>query len=94
MTYHSDPNAAAKLWTPSFELGAIVGRSPLPYSEIIRRLWAYIKNNQLQVAEDRRHVRADHRLARVFGGPTFTMFDINKCLSGHLQEVREQELSG
>ena len=80
------PNAAfMKALTPSAELGAVVGTKPLPRTEVVKKIWVYIKANKLQDAKNRRMINADAKLKTVFGGKAqVSMFDMAKYLSKHL----------
>ncbi len=81
------PNAAfMKALTPSAALAAVVGASPLPRTEVGKKLWAYIKKNNLQDSKNRRNINADAKLKEVFGGKTtVSMFDMTKLVSKHLK---------
>ncbi len=81
------PNAAfMKPMTPSAELAAIVGSEPQPRSEITKRVWDYIKKNDLQDAQNRRQINADDKLRPVFGGKkNVTMFEMTSLVNKHLQ---------
>lgn len=81
------PNAAfMKALTPSAALAAVVGASPLPRTEVVKKLWAYIKKNNLQDAKNKRNINADAKLKEVFGGKaTVSMFDMTKLVSKHLK---------
>jgi chromatin remodeling complex protein RSC6 len=70
--------------TPSPELAEIVGKNDLPRSEVVSKVWAYIKKHDLQDAKDRRQINADDKLAKVFGKNSSDMFEMNKHLSAHL----------
>jgi chromatin remodeling complex protein RSC6 len=70
---------------PSKELGEIVGDKPLTRADVVSRIWAYIKKNGLQDAQDRRNIKADEKLARVFGKKQASMFEMNKHLTRHLK---------
>jgi chromatin remodeling complex protein RSC6 len=80
------PNAAfARPLTPSPTLGAIVGTAPLPRTEVIKKLWTYIKRNGLQDAKNKRAINADDKLRPFFGGKNqVTMFDLAKLANKHL----------
>lgn len=80
------PNAAfMKPVTPSAALAAIVGDKPIPRTEITKRLWAYIKKNDLQDPKNKRNIKADAALKAVFGGKaTVTMFEMTKLVGKHL----------
>jgi chromatin remodeling complex protein RSC6 len=62
--------------TPSPELAEIVGKNDLPRSEVVSKVWAYIKKHDLQDAKDRRQINADDKLAKVFGKNSSDMFEM------------------
>jgi len=71
---------------PSPELGAIVGTSPLPRTEVVKKVWDYIKKNGLQDKTNKRNINADDKLAKVFGGKTqVNMFEMTGLISKHLK---------
>jgi chromatin remodeling complex protein RSC6 len=71
---------------PSAELAAIVGNTPLPRTEITKRLWAYIKEHDLQDAKNKRLINADAKLQPVVGGQEqVSMFELPKLVSRHMQ---------
>lgn len=71
--------------TPDNALSAVVGSSPLPRTELTKKLWAYIKRNGLQDSKNRRAINADDKLRPVFGGKSqVTMFDMTKLVNRHL----------
>ncbi len=80
------PNAAfMKPLTPSPALAAIVGEKGLPRTEVVKKLWAYIKKNNLQDAKNRRAINADDKLKPIFGGKAqVSMFDMTKLIGKHL----------
>ncbi len=81
------PNAAfMKPLNPSRELAEIVGASALPRTEVMKKVWAYIKKNNLQDEKNRRAINADDKLKAVFGGKKqVTMFEMTKLVSNHLK---------
>ncbi len=81
------PNAAfMKALKPSAELAAIVGDKPLPRTEVVKKLWIYIKKHGLQDAENKRNINADDKLKVVFGGKkTVSMFEMTSLVSAHLK---------
>lgn len=81
------PNAAfMKPLNPSKELSEIVGAAALPRTEVMKKVWAYIKKNNLQDAKNRRAINADDKLKAVFGGKKqVTMFEMTKLVSNHLK---------
>jgi chromatin remodeling complex protein RSC6 len=80
------PNPALmKPLQPSAELAAVVGSSPLPRSEVVSKVWDYIKANNLQNPENKREILADDKLRAVFGGKDkVSMFEMNKHFAQHL----------
>ncbi len=80
------PSAAfMKPMQPSTQLAAVVGSSPIPRTEVTKKLWAYIKRNGLQDSKNRRNINADEKLRPVFGGKSqVTMFDMTKMVNKHL----------
>jgi chromatin remodeling complex protein RSC6 len=70
--------------TPSPELAEIVGKADLPRSEVVKKVWDYIKKNDLQDAKDRRQINGDDKLSKIFGKKSVSMFEMNKHLSAHL----------
>jgi chromatin remodeling complex protein RSC6 len=81
-------NAAfMKAMQPSQELAAVIGDRPMPRTEVTKRLWDYIKKNDLQDAKNRRQINADDRLRPIFGGRrNVTMFELTKLVNQHLRE--------
>ena len=81
------PNAAfMKPMTPSAALAAVVGNSPMPRTEVTKKIWDYIKKNKLQDAVNRRLINADEKLRAVFGGKgKVSMFEMTKLVSNHLK---------
>jgi len=81
------PNAAfMKPLNPSKELAEIVGANAIPRTEVMKKVWAYIKKNNLQDAKNRRAINADDKLKAVFGGKKqVTMFEMTKLVSNHLK---------
>lgn len=78
--------AFMKPLTPSATLAAVVGAAPLPRTEVVKKLWQYIKKHDLQDAKNRRNINADDKLKVVFGGKaTVSMFDMTKLVSKHLK---------
>jgi chromatin remodeling complex protein RSC6 len=75
-----------KALTPSPQLAAVVGDKPLARTEVVKKLWQYIKKNNLQDAKNRRAINADDKLKLVFGGKSqVSMFDMTKLVSSHLK---------
>lgn len=80
------PNAAfMKPLQPDAALSAIVGAKALPRTEVVKKLWEYIKKNGLQDPKNKRNINADEKLKPVFGGKkTVNMFEMTKLVSKHL----------
>ncbi|MEO8306083.1 MAG: SWIB/MDM2 domain-containing protein [Betaproteobacteria bacterium] len=81
------PNAAfMKAMTPSAMLAAVIGSTPMPRTEVTKKIWDYIKKNKLQDAINRRLINADEKLRAVFGGKgKVSMFEMTKLVSNHLK---------
>src|SRR5689334_22873230 len=81
------PNAAfMKEMTPSATLAAVVGAKPLPRTEVTKKVWDYIKAQNLQDAANKRMINADDKLKAVFGGKAqVSMFEMTKLISDHLK---------
>ncbi|HVC09639.1 MAG TPA: SWIB/MDM2 domain-containing protein [Elusimicrobiota bacterium] len=79
-------NAAfMKELTISPALAKIVGAKPLPRTQVVKKLWEYIKKNKLQDTKNKRNINADENLKAVFGGKsTVSMFEMTKLVSKHL----------
>ncbi|MCY3761281.1 MAG: SWIB/MDM2 domain-containing protein, partial [Gemmatimonadetes bacterium] len=80
------PNAAfMKPLQPDEALGAVVGNKPLPRTQVVKKLWAYIRRNNLQDAKNRRMINADEKLKAVFGGQNqVSMFEMTKLVNKRL----------
>lgn len=82
------PNAAfMRPLKVSEELAAIVGKGPMPRSEVVKKLWIYIKKHGLQDKNKRRNINANADLKKVFNGKgTVDMFEMTKLVSKHLSK--------
>ncbi len=80
------PNPAfMKAMQPSEELAKIVGSKPIPRTEVTKKVWDYIRKNNLQDSKNRRNINADSNLAPVFGGKKqVSMFEMTKLINEHL----------
>jgi chromatin remodeling complex protein RSC6 len=79
------PSAAfMKPLTPSPALAAVVGTTPLPRTEIISKLWVYIKAHNLQDQANKRMINADAKLKEVFGKPQVSMFEMAGLIGKHV----------
>lgn len=81
------PNAAfMKPVQPDSAMSAVVGSTPLPRTQVTKKLWAYIKRRGLQDKKKRTMINADDNLRAVFGGKKqVTMFEMTKLVSRHLK---------
>ena len=81
------PNASfMKPVTPSAALAEVVGSKPIPRTEVTKKLWAYIKKNNLQDPKEKRMINADDKLKAVFGGKgRVSMFEMTKLVNNHLK---------
>jgi chromatin remodeling complex protein RSC6 len=81
------PSAAfMKPMTPSAQLAAVVGSSPLPRTEVTKKLWAYIRRKGLQDNKNRRMINADDNLRPVFNGARqVSMFEMTRLVNKHLK---------
>jgi upstream activation factor subunit UAF30 len=80
------PNPAfMKALTPSAALAAVVGATPLPRTEVVSKMWVYIKKHNLQDATNRRAINADDKLKAVFGKAQVTMFEMAGLIGKHLK---------
>jgi chromatin remodeling complex protein RSC6 len=77
--------ALMKPLQPSKELAAVVGSEPLPRPEVVKKLWAYIKEHDLQNPSNKREIKSDAKLKAVFGKDKVTMFEMNKYVAQHLK---------
>ena len=73
---------------PSAALAQVVGAKAIPRTEVVKKLWVYIKKNKLQDPKNRRNVRADDALSKVFNGKSVvSMFEMTKLVSKHLKSA-------
>ncbi|MFV0282630.1 MAG: SWIB/MDM2 domain-containing protein [Castellaniella sp.] len=80
------PNAAfMKPLTPSPTLAAVIGSEAVPRTEVTKRIWDYIKKNNLQDPANRRNINADAKLRPLFGKDQVSMFELTKLVSQHLK---------
>ncbi len=78
--------ALSKPMNLSPQLEAVVGKGPMPRSEVVKQIWVYIKKHDLQNPKNKRNILADDKLKPVFGGKgEVTMFEMTKLVSAHLK---------
>ena len=70
--------------TPSPALAAVVGAKALPRTQVVKKLWQYIRTHKLQDSNNRRNINADSKLRPIFGKGTVSMFEMTKLVSKHL----------
>lgn len=74
-----------KPMTISDDLAEVVGKGPMARAEVVKKLWEYIKKNDLQDPTNKRNINADSKLQKVFDGKkTVNMFEMTKLVSKHL----------
>ena len=82
MAIHS---ALSKPLNLSSELEAVIGSGPLPRTQVVKKLWEYIKKHNLQNPQNKRNILADDKLKAIFDGKgEVTMFEMTKLVSKHL----------
>ena len=73
--------------TPDAALAAVVGKDPLPRTEVTKRVWDYIREHKLQDPNDKRTIKADAKLKAVFDGKdSVSMFELTKLVNSHLKK--------
>jgi upstream activation factor subunit UAF30 len=78
-------NALQQPVKPSSDLAAVLGgNEPISRPEVMKKVWAYIKKNNLQNPENKREIKADDKLKKVFGKPRIDMFEMTKAINKHL----------
>ncbi|MDP1707335.1 MAG: SWIB/MDM2 domain-containing protein [bacterium] len=79
-------SALSKPLNLSADLEAVVGKGPLPRTEVVKKLWEYIKKDNLQNPANKRNILADDKLKAIFGGKgEVTMFEMTKLVSAHMK---------
>jgi len=71
----------------SAELAEVVGKGPMPRTEVTKKLWEYIKKNKLQDPKAKRQINPDQKLGKVIGNQQIDMFQMTKKVSAHLKEM-------
>lgn len=80
------PNAAfMQAFTPSADLAAVIGAAAAARTEVVKKLWAYIKKHNLQNPKNKRNILADDKLQKVFGKKEVTMFELASLIGKHLK---------
>jgi upstream activation factor subunit UAF30 len=73
--------------TPDAALAAVVGKDPLPRTEVTKKIWEYIKQHNLQDPNDKRTIKADAKLKTIFDGKdSVSMFELTKLVNSHLKK--------
>ena len=79
-------SAFMKPMQPDEALGAVIGNDPVPRTEVTKKIWDYIRTNKLQDPNDKRTIKADAKLKKVFNGKdSVSMFEMTKLVNGHLK---------
>ena len=78
-------SALSKPLNLSPELEAVIGSGPMPRTEVVKKLWEYIKKHDLQNPQNKRNILADEKLKAIFGKNEVTMFEMTKLVSAHLK---------
>ena len=73
--------------TPDAALAAVVGKDPLPRTEVTKKIWEYIRQHNLQDPNDKRTIKADAKLKAIFDGKdSVSMFELTKLVNSHLKK--------
>jgi hypothetical protein len=96
--FSENPDGALVFKNPklsvSKELADVIGNGPLERTEVVKKLWAYIRKNGLQDSKERRMINADEKLRVVFGGQArVSMFEMTKLVNAHLGAAEGQDLA-
>ncbi len=79
-------SALSRPLTLDADLEAVVGKGPMPRTEVVKQIWVYIKKNNLQNPANKRNIIADDKLKPLFDGKAeVTMFEMTKLVSGHMK---------
>lgn len=81
------PSALMKPVNVSDDLAEIVGKGPMPRTEVTKKLWEYIKKHKLQDSKAKRQINPDQKLSKVIGSHQIDMFQMTKKVSSHLKEI-------
>ena len=77
--------ALLKPMNVSAELEEVIGKGPMPRSQVVKKIWEYVKKNDLQDKNNKKNINADEKLKKVFGGKSVVnMFEMTKLVSKHL----------
>lgn len=77
--------ALLKPYNLSAELEAVVGKGPMARGQVVKKIWEYIKKNDLQNPKNKRNIIADDKLMPLFGKKEVTMFEMTKLVSAHMK---------
>ena len=78
-------SAFMKPLTPSADLGAVVGAKAIPRTEVVKKMWDYIKKNNLQDKANKRNINADAKLKEIFGKSQVSMFELAALIGKHVK---------
>ena len=85
MTPRSARGGLARTVQPDATLAAIVGNTPLTRADLTKKIWDYIKANNLQDTKDKRAINADDKLRPIFGKAQVSMFEMTKLVNNHVK---------
>lgn len=71
---------------PKPALAEVIGNTPLPRTEIVKKIWDYIKKNDLQDKQNKRMINADEKLRPLFGKDQISMFELAKVVNNQIQK--------
>lgn len=71
--------------TPSDTLANVIGNKPMPRTEVVKKIWEYIKKHDLQDKNNKRMINADDKLRPIFGKDQISMFELAKVVNPHLK---------
>lgn len=81
------PSAFMKPVAVSDALAAVVGKGPMPRTDVTKKIWDYIKKHKLQDPKNKRNIKPDEKLAKIFGSPKdIDMFKMTSKLSKHISD--------
>jgi upstream activation factor subunit UAF30 len=66
------------------ELAAIMGKNEMPRQEVVKRMWAIIKERNLYDPDNKQFAICDAELKKVFGVDRFRTFGMMKYLKDHI----------
>jgi upstream activation factor subunit UAF30 len=78
----------------SDDLAAFLGKGKsMSRTEIVKMLWAYIREHDLQDPSNKREILLDGAMKNVFGCKQFSMFTMNKYIGAHVHPFKPVDLT-